>query len=265
MYTGAGNFLIKMTPASFWLISIMIFLLSPLTTMADIINLHFAAADGANSAILLYLKEHPDSINKLQFGKTALCEAVVNDKEKTVELLISKGADVNAGEPPLKTPIFAMLDSFVPISVDDRILDLLLKAGVNLKARTASGKTPLHIAVEERRKIFIEKILLAGAVLEVKDNKGKTPLAAAVMREKTGIVKLLLKHGANLEAQDKYGRTPLFYAVMNNDYNTIRLLMNEGANVHAKDKKGASILQLAKKNKKLLNFINRHIRKNRRK
>ena len=70
------------------------------------------------------------------------------------------------------------------------MIEVLLKAGVDVGVRNKSGQTPLHkAALNNRSPTVIELLLAAGAEVEPKDNRGKTPLDLALWsdRNPTGI------------------------------------------------------------------------------
>ena len=86
---------------------------------------------------------------------------------RITELLIQHGADVNAqGEASGNwTPMHTLAEwaGFIEQA------DLLLEAGAEINAKTDLGWTPLHFAVDRRRKEMIEYLRAKGAKTGVKD------------------------------------------------------------------------------------------------
>ena len=86
---------------------------------------------------------------------------------RITELLIQSGADVNAqGEASGNwTPMHTLAEwaGFIEQA------DLLLEAGAEINAKTDLGWTPLHFAVDRRRKEMIEYLRAKGAKTGVKD------------------------------------------------------------------------------------------------
>jgi len=105
-------------------------------------------------------------------GMTPLHRATYQGYKEIAELLIAKGADVNA------------------------------KGGVN-------GGTPLHWAAEEGHKETAELLIVKGADVNAKNRGGGTPLHHAARKGHKEIVELLLAKGANVNAKNNYGNTPL--------------------------------------------------------
>ena len=104
-------------------------------------------------------------INKLEYrfeqsnaGDTLLHEATIKGKKEVVELLIAKGADINA--------------------------------------KDKDGQTPLHAAVNGGYKELAELLIARGADMNAKNNSGRTPLDLARERKYKEVAKLLKKYGA---------------------------------------------------------------------
>ena len=94
----------------------------------------------------------------------------------------------------------------------DQLNWLLQEKFVDINARNNKGQTALHIAAQERY-YLIESLLKAGADIEAKDAQGKTPLMTAVESISGPAPSILIKNGASLRARDKEGNTPLMCAV----------------------------------------------------
>ncbi len=114
-------------------------------------------------------------------------------------------------------------------------IDLLLKLGAKLKARTNKGETVLLIAVEYGPLDHIEWILELGANKEVADKGGERSLHKASYLGKREAVQLLIQYKVEVDARDKLGRTPLHLAAMGGQLGTAELLLLSDADVNAKD------------------------------
>ncbi|XP_072160828.1 LOW QUALITY PROTEIN: uncharacterized protein [Bemisia tabaci] len=111
----------------------------------------------------------------------------------TVELLIDKGANVNAMDKSLNTPLH--------VARTPSIAKCLLEHGAEVNASNESGDTPLHFVQNfHTAKILIEK----GGNVSACNNEGYTPLHTA---RNIAIAKLLLENGAELKAVTKDGKT----------------------------------------------------------
>ena len=93
-----------------------------------------------------------------EFGRTLLMVACRQGALSLVELLIERGADVNARSPGGTTPLmYAKTAAFANGKTD--ILALLLRRGANINATDNSGRSALHYAQQNSAKLiaFLEE------------------------------------------------------------------------------------------------------------
>lgn len=114
-------------------------------------------------------------------------------------------------------------------------IDLLLKRGAKLKAKTDKGETALLIAVEYGPFDHIEWLLEMDANKEAADKGGERSLHKASYLGKREVVQLLIQYRVNVEARDNLGRTSLHLAAMGGQLETAELLLLSDADVNAKD------------------------------
>ena len=107
------------------------------------------------------------------------------------------------------------------------VIEALLKAGADVKARNKYKSTPLHRAAMHNENVaVIEALLKAGADPMARDKLKDTPLHdAARFNENPAVIEALLKAGADLSALNDDGRTPLSLA---NEHNR-QVLLAAGA------------------------------------
>ncbi|WP_143689805.1 ankyrin repeat domain-containing protein [Wolbachia endosymbiont of Nilaparvata lugens] len=119
--------------------------------------------------------------------------------------LIEAGADVNAvTSAEEETPLH------VAVRCDNgKLVELLLKKGAIVNAIDNLGMTPLHFALKYDNEKLVELLLEKGANISSVDMRGQTSLHIAVHYGREELVKLLLKKGANVNAVDNKGMTPL--------------------------------------------------------
>ncbi|KAK0757304.1 hypothetical protein N5P37_010024 [Trichoderma harzianum] len=157
--------------------------------------------------------------------------------EAIVKLLLDKGADINATDKHLNTPLHEAI-----IRRQEAMVALLLNKGANINAVNHHHRTPLHIAARGEE-VIVKLLLDKSADFEAADYDGKTPLHYAAAKDK-GIVELLLNKGANIEAADHHGQRPLHNAVRK-DKAIVELLLDKGADINAVDEDNATPLRIA--------------------
>lgn len=96
------------------------------------------------------------------------------------------------------------------------IIELLLKSGADVHARTSNKETPLHLATDTRDPTtgkefarILELLLRYGAKPGAQDINGFTAFHWAAHYESKSSVPLLMRYVANINAQDINGNTPL--------------------------------------------------------
>ena len=151
-----------------------------------------AVAAGDLDAMRTLLKEHPSLVNTADpQGGTPLHAATFRGDKAAVELLLSKGADVNAQKKDGWTALH-----FAAVNGRADIAQLLLKKGATVDAKKTDGGTPLHAAVMEGHKDIVELLIAQGADVNAKKTDGWTPLRFATWKNRTEIADILKKNGA---------------------------------------------------------------------
>ncbi|KAK2609803.1 hypothetical protein N8I77_003283 [Diaporthe amygdali] len=107
------------------------------------------------------------------------------------------------------------------------------------------ARTPLMLAVENRREAVIRLLLQRGAHVDSKDCGGKTPLIIAALNGYETIVKLLLERGAGVDSRDIFGQTSLSHAAEKGHEVVVKLLLENGADVESRNKEGLTPLSFA--------------------
>eukprot|EP00061_Rhincodon_typus_P010624 g35070.t1 len=192
-------------------------------------------------------------------GKTALIDAVLNKREDIVVILLDEmKADVNAFDNLGKTPLIHALESG-----NWEIVEILLKRGADVNARDKNQNTPLSIALTNCSpdSPLLEQLVKCTQDLNVQDGHGKTPLIRAVEKKMSMVVKLLLENeGTAINAQDHSGQTALLAAVENKDTSLTRMLCEKGADVSCTNNHGDTALMIAirKYDNKTKNILIKH-------
>uniref|UniRef100_A0A7S1AKE3 Uncharacterized protein n=1 Tax=Noctiluca scintillans TaxID=2966 RepID=A0A7S1AKE3_NOCSC len=161
------------------------------------------------------------------FHDTPLHAAAMQDKSyaPVASLLLSRGADVNAGDKNLATPLH------VAASTGHRgVAKELIRNGADVRREDRWRATPLHKAAANGQVELTELLLHHGASASVSDEWGATPLHRAAARGQLGVVERLLQQRADLNAEDHCGEQPLHVAARHGNYALVRLFLEHGGN-----------------------------------
>lgn len=148
--------------------------------------------------------------------ETPLHKAVKQGRKQIVQLLLDKGADVNAKNGSGKTPLF--------LTSDKEIADLLIGKGANVNEKDiVGGYSPLHFVDD----LAVAQLLIKkGANVNAKNEYGDTPLHSV---KHADVAQLLIEKGADINAKNKYGATPLCDAIRSNCEGVVRVLLEKDA------------------------------------
>lgn len=152
--------------------------------------LHWACATGKLrlAEMLLERENMPRAnINAVEVReKTSLHIAAAHDRDDIVEMLLKHGADVNAKSDGGWTPLHNACEKG-----SEKIARLLLSAGAEINAKLLNGMSPLHLAAQGGHISVVRCLLERKDVKMAPDTFGSTPFVRAAQNRRKDIVDLL--------------------------------------------------------------------------
>ncbi|WP_029448226.1 ankyrin repeat domain-containing protein [Candidatus Odyssella thessalonicensis] len=176
--------------------------------------------------LLEYVK--PNQTNFTKGGLTYLHLAAATDNAQIIQLLLDKGAAIDAKEMfDLQTPLH-----IAAIQDARQALQLLLKNGAEIDQRDKDGDTALHILAERNQPASIEMLLDYGAEVNPPNSHEQTPVFNVAVANSLQTLTRLVAKGANIHHRDAKGNTALFRACTENATRVIKRLLDIGANIN---------------------------------
>lgn len=192
------------------------------------------AAIGGRNEIIQYLLLYKDiqifGVKDIPLTKTPLYFAVVYHEIDSINLLLGdkRNQNVVALEVPFRFAINNGMESIVKIFIklcpdiinhsndhqngtplcdaivanQNKIFDLLIQEGANVKLAGKNGDTPLHIAIRTEKFTYAEKLIEKGADINIHGKDNLKPIHIAMENYRVSGVHFLLLHGAEQDTND---------------------------------------------------------------
>jgi len=170
-----------------------------------------ATRSGYNTMVSLLLQYGADPDVQDEDGKTPLMYAIDHNKVYMVRTLIDAHASLT-----LKNILLYAAKKVTDGDVDVSILDMIVRAGVNLDMQDRDGSTALMMVSAIKDDPLPTIILLDhGANPNIRDNGGYTALMIAAHAGNIDTCKALIAHGADTSVTSRDGQTA--YTLTNRD------------------------------------------------
>lgn len=187
--------------------------------------------------------EHGPRIMEIpdKFDHLPLMIAVQKSSIELVELLIYKGATVNAQNETGKTAL--MLAAFYGRI---NIIKELNNNGATYGIKDKAGGSVLHYAIDGGHVDAIQYILMDGHEVDPVNKHGWTPLLRlASMNGSKDCAEMLIKYNANLNVLDVNKKNALTVAVLTGNLPLVQLLIEYGASIEATNEYGKTAYDIA--------------------
>ncbi|KAL8866258.1 MAG: hypothetical protein Q9174_006405, partial [Haloplaca sp. 1 TL-2023] len=202
----------------------------------------------------LLLEKGADVNARNTTDRTPLQEAFMHEQPGIAKLLLEKGASVDTADDELWTPLHQASADNSPL------INELLDMGADIEARTGESTiwsskghclaTPLYLAAENGREAACKTLLERGANPRCAAIGGY-PIHIACVNGHAGVVRILLDAGVDIEERDPmYDETPLIKAATTGQLLVLKLLIERGADMDARSPLGRNALDHARLHRK---------------
>lgn len=184
-------------------------------------------------ASLVYIKDEAEN--------TPLHHAAMIGSVEMTEYLLSKGADIDAQNTRLYTPLLEAIQNR-----KENCSILLIEKGADLAKTNIFEQTPLHKAALLNQKRTGELLISKGASIDPVDRWQRTPFL--YVARQTGNVefgRLLLDHGANINAKDQDNQMALNLAAWKGFTDFIDFLLDYEAEYYSSTRESLWMLTFA--------------------
>ncbi|KAI5782081.1 hypothetical protein DFH27DRAFT_579715 [Peziza echinospora] len=205
--------------------------------------LRLAAENGYGPIVEMLLERGADIEARGRIWQTALSLAAANGHADVARLLVGRGANIEAEDGRFGlTPV-----TWAASRGHEAAVELLIAAGAKIGSNGDLTQNPLHVAVQNDHAGVVVLLLrhISGPGIERPNLLGQRPLAQAAGRGNERVVRLLLGRGAAVDSPDTNFQTALFWAAGKNHAGAVRMLLDSGAAIEARDYVGQTPLSWA--------------------
>ncbi|HLF35701.1 MAG TPA: ankyrin repeat domain-containing protein, partial [Cyclobacteriaceae bacterium] len=183
------------------------------------------------------------------FWRPPLWNAVDQGIPDLVRILLLKGADPSwklknfLPQGSLNTGINALMYASYRGNCD--IINIFIKAGIDINVREESGKNALYYAIEGNSAEAVKYLVKAGADRLVDINEQQTALMQAVKSpDRIDMIPMLIDLGENINERNKSGSALIAAACQPDNLDMVKWLLEHGAFVNERDEDGVTAMML---------------------
>ena len=114
-----------------------------------------------------------------------------------------------------------------------------------LNCTNSDGFTPLHLAASEGHAPMIEILIKFGAQVDARTNNFRTPLHIACLRGKLSVIQALVQHGTDIDAKDIDGNTPCHFCSEYGHRYCLKFLLTKNPYLFANNNDNKSAIDVA--------------------
>ena len=204
--------------------------------------LSYACQEGMEDILSRIVKQDASLLEiKDYYGNTPLQKVINNDKrEKIALLLIELGARLDTENKDGKLAIHLACEK----GMKSVVTHILQKDKELLESKDSSQRTPLIIAINNKKEALALALIKAGA--NVHSLEGKNVMHLACERSMESVIKQILAKDKDLvNVKNDQGMTPLMTALIEGDEAIASLLLEHGADVNIQSPEGNTALHIA--------------------
>ncbi|KIV98829.1 hypothetical protein, variant [Verruconis gallopava] len=159
-----------------------------------------------------------------------------------VQLLVqSKSFDPDAQDGMGWTPLMMAAS----VKDGEALVDLLISKGADVNVSNSNGQTALHFTASKNNLDVARKLMASKATTRKKDKRQQLPLHRAAAVGSVPMIKLLLENQSPINATDIDGMTALHHAISEGHGDAAVALLKAGADPSKEDREGHVALLLA--------------------
>ncbi|TGZ83400.1 ankyrin [Ascodesmis nigricans] len=204
----------------------------------DSVTIHEACRNGQLAIVESLLSTNPKLANELDSDDRLPIHWACSFNHLDIATLLTQQPkfDVDVQDGMGWTPLMIACS----VKEGEKLVELLLSRGADVNAKNNSLQTALHF-IASKNNIHVARLLLDAphkASARVRDKRGQYPLHRAAAVGATVICGLLLDHNSPINASDNDGLTALHHAIAEGHGDTAMLLLRRGAESDKKDADG---------------------------